>query len=470
MRFAPSQGLPIALSQYAPGKQVWSAGKCYTSGAIYSVMSDERFNAWETRRRYLECRRCGFAETLPVDEADIGEVRDCKACGGSQTFGPARNWMRPPGFAHPIDLVEVTSPDEIQETSYATRAKLTMSTPPEDSGWVSVNENVNALSVRQHLLVSNAGPRKEGYLYCTKCGRIEASTDPHKKILQPHLKPYPERDNKKMCEGSGLTPHLVLGTDFITDIVLFSMRVDSPLRLPPGQYPTEVALRTASEALAKAGAKLLEIEPGELLAEFRPALTKAGTAGLEAEIFLYDTLPGGAGFASQLASRGVEFFRLALNLMKTCPEDCDASCYRCLRSFKNKFEHSLLDRHVGAELLEYLLTGETPSFDARRLKRSAELLAADVARNRDDLKIELKGRVEIPGTGEVIAPIEITRTDGASFIVVVAGPLEIDYPTDAVAKALGGKKAGGTLIAINELMIRGNFPAATDTVLTRVLT
>jgi hypothetical protein len=123
-----------------------------------------------------------------------------------------------------------------------------------------------------------------------------------------------------------------------------------------------------------------------------------------------------------------------------------------------------------AELLEYLLTGETPSFDARRLKRSAELLAADVARNRDDLKIELKGRVEIPGTGEVIAPIEITRTDGASFIVVVAGPLEIDYPTDAVAKALGGKKAGGTLIAINELMIRGNFPAATDTVLTRVLT
>jgi hypothetical protein len=122
------------------------------------------------------------------------------------------------------------------------------------------------------------------------------------------------------------------------------------LRLPPGQYPTEVALRTASEALAKAGAKLLEIEPGELLAEFRPALTKAGTAGLEAEIFLYDTLPGGAGFASQLASRGVEFFRLALNLMKTCPEDCDASCYRCLRSFKNKFEHSLLDRHVGADV------------------------------------------------------------------------------------------------------------------------
>jgi hypothetical protein len=69
-----------------------------------------------------------------------------------------------------------------------------------------------------------------------------------------------------------------------------------------------------------------------------------GMNGLEAEIFLYDTLPGGAGFSTQLAGRGLELFREALSLMKTCPEDCDASCYRCLRSFKNKFEHSLLDR------------------------------------------------------------------------------------------------------------------------------
>ena len=37
MRFAPQQGLSVALSQYASGKQVWISGKCYTSNAIYSV-------------------------------------------------------------------------------------------------------------------------------------------------------------------------------------------------------------------------------------------------------------------------------------------------------------------------------------------------------------------------------------------------------------------------------------------------
>src|SRR5258706_1901500 len=59
-------------------------------------------------------------------------------------------------------------------------------------------------------------------------------------------------------------------------IALFSMQVEPPLRLRPGQYPTDVALRTVSEALANAGSEILEIEPGELMAEYRPSLTPEG--------------------------------------------------------------------------------------------------------------------------------------------------------------------------------------------------
>jgi hypothetical protein len=317
-------------------------------------------------------------------------------------------------------------------------------------------------------LVSNTGPKNEGYLYCTRCGRVEASTDPGKRLLGPHQKPFPERDNKKACEGGALTQHLVLGTDFITDIALFSMQVEAPMRLRPGDYPTDVALRTASEALAKAAAQMLEIEPGELLAEFRPALTKRGTSGLEAEIFLYDTLPGGAGFASQLAGRGEELFRFALNLVKTCPEDCDASCYRCLRSFKNKFEHSLLDRHVGAELLEYLVTGDFPLFDSRRVSRSAELLANDIVRNDPSLCVERDVSIAVPKIGRLTAPIKVTQPDGASFIVIVHGPLEIDHPADPLARALERKADGLEVIAINELAVRGNLPDATKEVIARI--
>ena len=135
MRFAPSQGLPIALSQYAPDKQIWISGKCYSSGAIYSVMPAERYAAWNSRRLYSECTACGFARTYAIGEIDRGEKRDCPACGSEQSFGEAQFWLRPTGFAHPVDVEEVTSPDDIPETSYATRAKLTMQSPSEELRW-----------------------------------------------------------------------------------------------------------------------------------------------------------------------------------------------------------------------------------------------------------------------------------------------------------------------------------------------
>ena len=296
MRFAPSQGLSVALSQYAPGKQVWISGKCYTSGAVYSPMRDERFEAWAARRIYMECSECGFARTFETTEVERGEKRDCEACGGDGSFGPGRIWLRPPGFAHPVDVEEVTSADDMPETSYATRAKLTMGTPDESAGWTTVNDRVRILADRQHLLVSNTGPNKDGYTYCTSCGRIESSHEREPKLNDVHRKPYPENDDKIRCEGINPTRHLVLGTDFITDIALFSLSVESPLNLRPGHSSTNVALRTVSEALAKAACLLLEIEGGELMAEFRPALTPEGKRGSEAEIFLYDTLAGGADF------------------------------------------------------------------------------------------------------------------------------------------------------------------------------
>jgi hypothetical protein len=468
MRFAPSQGLPIALTQYAPGKQIWISGKCYSSGAIYSAIPDERFEAWETKRLYCECKSCGFAKTFPIGgEVERGQVKDCPACGAEETFGEARFWLRPPGFAHPIDVEEVTSPDDMPETSYATRAKLTMETPTEESRWVKVNERVRIMRERNHLLVSNTGPKDDGYSYCVKCGRIEASSEQSPRLSAPHPKPYPD-DREPTCEGNGTTRHIVLGTDFITDIALIAMEVAPPLRLKPGQYPTEVALRTISEAIAKAGSQMLEIEPGELMAEYRPSLTQEGREGLKAEIFLYDTLPGGAGFSSQLVNRGDELLKRALDVVKACPEDCDASCYRCLRSFKNKYEHASIDRHVGAELLEYLLTGQLPKFDAVRVQKSTELLFNDLARQGDP-GISYQEQVPIIVDGRrATVPILATRKDGARYIVALSGPLSEGRPADASLADSTTAKGAPELLVVNELLVRGNLPAATSEVQQRI--
>ncbi len=468
MRFAPQQGLSVALTQYAPSKQVWISGKCYTSGAIYSINPDERYAAWDAKRIYMECSECGFAKTYPASEAARNDTRDCEACGSEEAFGPGRYWFRPPGFAHPIDVLEVTSPDDVPETSYATRAKLSMGTPDEDAGWLAVNERVRVLRSRQHLLVSNTGPGKEGYTYCTGCGRIKASADPSPTLFGLHPKPFPDDDSNQMCEGINSTRHIVLGTDFITDIALISLHVAPPLSLKPGYTSTNVVLRTVSEGLAAAACRLLEIEPGEIMAEFRPALTPGGKAGLEAEIFLYDTLPGGAGFSSQLADRGLELFQLALCIMETCPEQCETSCYRCLRSFKNKFEHTLLDRHVGVELLQYLLSGAYTEFNRERLQSSSRLLYHDLL--RQPVKgVQFSTNIAVSANRKTfIAPILAEFESGQKTIIALSGALTPDYPCDPTLADLGSDSYPVLLIVENELLIRSNLPAASLSVLRKL--
>ncbi len=198
------------------------------------------------------------------------------------------------------------------------------------------------------------------------------------------------------------------------------------------------------------------------MAEYRPALTPAGMVGLEAEIFLYDTLPGGAGFAGQLAARGMELFQEALMLMKTCPENCDASCYRCLRSFKNKFEHGQLDRHVGAELLKFLITDQMQPFSPKRVAASTRILLLDLERRTDTgIVFEADAVVAVPGMGDVEVPILATLPDGRLFVIAVTGSLTSDHPVDPLIAAMREKWDGGVVIPVNELLVRGNLPHAT---------
>ena len=336
-----------------------------------------------------------------------------------------------------------------------------MQTPSEESKWTDINERVRVLKERKHLLVSNTGPKKDGYTYCVKCGCIEATSEPTPLLTATHPKPYPD-EKEPNCEGAGTTRHIVLGTDFITDIALFSLEVAAPLRLKPGQYATDVALRTVSEALAKAASLILEIEPGELMAEYRPSLTPEGRDGLKAEIFLYDTLPGGAGFASQLVGHGAYLFKRALQIVQTCPENCDASCYRCLRSFKNKFEHALLDRHVAADLLEYVITGALPEFDPQRLRKSTARLYHDLLRQDDPAVTFATGvSVSLPEMGELELPICAVRADGKRFAIALCGPLTNDYAADPAIRRLRDAGADIGVIVVNELLVRGNLPAAT---------
>jgi len=464
-RFTPSQGLPVALSQYAPGKEVWIGNKLWTSGAVYSPIRHDRYRAWLTRRLYYECQYCHYTMTTSLDEGTRGETKDCEACGGHGTFGPARYWLRPPGFAHPVSKEEGTSPDDQPARSYATRAKLTMHTPPDESKWTRLNDHIRVHYTRQHLLVTNRGPREEGYTYCTKCGLIEP-TALHKGVVgAAHRKPYPDPTDAN-CSGAGATKGIVLGTDFISDVLLVSINVHPPLTLVPSLLPTDAALRSVSEALTKAACARLELEATELQAEYRSALTAAGRKGLEAEIYLYDTLPGGAGFAQRVGQLGLAVFEEALQILEACPENCDRSCYRCLRSYKNKFEHDLLDRHLGASLLRFLLYGSYPTLDSDRVAASTTMLFEDLHRqNLDGVTVKRNQSMTLPGFGQVTAPIYVKLKTGREFIIGLHGPLTPDEPSDSALRELKKSRPSVAVLLCDELVVRRNLPAATSRII-----
>ena len=465
-QFAPSQALSVALSQYAPNKEVWIANRLFRSGAIFSPGRRERVEAWRAKRLYYECSNCRFACTKERDVGTKGESIDCPACGMLGTLGKARYWFRPPGFAHPVDVPENESAEELQELSYATRAKLDAPSPkPGEGTWQRVGARVRGHYLRRHLLVTNAGPRHDGYTYCALCGRIEPTSPPTSKLSKPHLKPYPD-SKKPLCPGGAAAIGVCLGSDFITDILLVSMRVDAPVRLTPGILATEIAMRTVCEAIAKATCIELELEDGEVQSDFRSALSEGGQSGIEVEVYLYDTLPGGAGFARRAGDRLPRILERASEVLAAC--SCDASCYNCLRSFKNKMEHDRLDRHIGRDLLEYLLRGTLPTLSAKRESTAVRVLAEDVARQAgSDVAAVVDSDVEVLGLGSVRVPLWIQGTAGQQLAVCVTHPLTPHTPADSQLVEVRELTAT-PVMAISELTVRRNLPSATQQVLSAI--
>jgi len=213
----------------------------------------------------------------------------------------------------------------------------------------------------------------------------------------------------------------------------------------------------------------LGLEASELQAEYRPALTEAGRLGQEAEIYVYDTLPGGAGFVRRVGELGLHVFEDALDILEHCPEQCDRSCYRCLRSYKNKLEHDLLDRQLGASLLRFLLDGTSPALDESRLNGAIDLLFEDLQRHGlNNATMERNGIVGVEGIGDVTAPILVRRNTGDSLIVGLHNPLTPDEPHDDQLRDVKEYAASCPVLLVDEILVRRNLPRATTHVMSRI--
>jgi hypothetical protein len=119
-------------------------------------------------------------------------------------------------------------------------------------------------------------------------------------------------------------------------------------------------------------------------------------------------------------------------------------------------------------LLEFLLSGTHADFDQERLRKSTELLYNDLLRQGyAGVQFQANAQHAVKGKGKAVVPILGTVEDGRQFVIALSAPLAINYPDAASVRELQQESCDG-IIVINELLVRGNLPAATREVRQRM--
>lgn len=453
IRYSPQLGLNQALSSYAPGREVWVNGERHYSFAIWTPFNRrDCWQAWFGMKVYFECDHCGYARVEQrSDEHYVGQVLDCPACGTAGSLGVGTRWFRPPGFAHPVDVDAELPLEDSPAPTRPTRAKLsapfTDSGPPASVGEAANGAGYEIWTAKQRLVLTNTGSRdqmKPGFLYCPRCGRAEPNGWEAGKFRHGgHPRPNPNHHpHGASCNGTPTV--VVLGNEFETDIALFRFQLGGSVTLPPGSTVAKIVLTTVAEALASAAAKLLDIEESDIGAEFRVAMTSGGRTGRQVEVYLYDLTPGGAGFVRAAVNDPEHLFETALKRLESC--HCTHSCYECLRSYKNKWDHKYLDRKLGAAFLRHVVLGEHPTIAAEDDIRLFRPLKQDL--EEAGLKVvALDGAIKLPGLADRVVVVGHPMTSGEAGSVNGRLRISEDLP----------------YVVVDQLLIDRALPAAVKT-------
>ena len=445
LRHSPQLGVNQALSSYAPGREVWVDGQSHLSLALWTPFgSREVINAYRSQKVYFECRDCGYATLKPRDADHYqDQYLECPACHGAASLGPGLRWITPPGFAHPVDREPGLPLDNAPAPTRPTRAKL--SAPFSDARAVTVEHTTasgagyQAWTGKDDLLLTNKGSgdaKKPGFRYCPLCGRIEPNGWSGGDLGGAHSRPNPDLGRRPArCSGAPVT--LTLGNVFRTDIALIRFAFADGVRLAPGSVTGRIVMTTVAEALASAAAKSQQIDESEIGAEYRTARTTAGGRGQEIEVYMYDLTPGGAGFVQAAVRNLPALLAAARDKLATC--DCPDSCYSCLRSYKNKWDHPYLHRLLALAFLDHVISGQPCELDAQLEEQLLERLA-------DDLRES--GR-------------ELAR-DGAALSLAGGRRVVVGHALTPGVGATGRARAVPDAIVIDQLLIERALPAAVD--------
>lgn len=325
-----TRDLKLAISEYGPGSSIVAGGYVWQSAGL-KILPDRRLE----EIHYYACI-CGAFQIVGAGQAPNA----CPHCGESHKRAHAGRYVRPEfGF-----VTDTRRPGRAStrrpDRQYSTRMAFANYVGKEPRDYVELFSGIRAGSPAAARLVTiNTGKGQRGFMFCQLCG-FAAPIIVGKKFNREHPRP-----SGGTCKGE-VTFGVDIGHDFITDVL--------ELRLTSPHIRAQVEYWSIAYSLLEGAALALAIRRDDLDVTMRVALDGGQS------VFIFDSVPGGAGHVFRVGEHLAFVLRKALDRVTACTCEDSTSCYECLRAFGNQRLHSHLQRGVAKRFLEAAL-GESLS-------------------------------------------------------------------------------------------------------------
>ena len=281
-------------------------------------------------------------------------AKTCPFCG-SNDLKITREMMRPWGFA-PRNAEAI--PDvQLSEEYTAVQQPLYSTLPDAEKMKLAPGcKNIRIASrTNQRIIMLNKGSDDKGFMVCKDCGAAMPGDDIS--ALNDVNRPYKSKYARSKCRHVN-SFNVNLGYDFITDMLVLEFTIDDKIidaRRSDNPWLIRAA-QSLAEALRLVASKKLDVEFTELVTGYR---LRTGTEASYVDVYLYDSLSSGAGYAVSVADAIDELLSDMKELLSSC--DCESACSKCLKHYRNQYVHGILDRFAALQLLGWGVGGKKAS-------------------------------------------------------------------------------------------------------------
>ena len=351
LEYDVQRGLDVAISEYAPGRAIVVDKKTYQIGGLFVPGSERRKGAFlRPARAYMDdpnyrkhiqtcpdCNWFGLAEE---------NYKACPFCGG-ENLVDGGDMLRPWGFA-PRDAKPIQEVQLTEEYSYAQQPLYSTLPEADEMNPIKGTSHIRMASrTNQRIIMLNQGVENHGFMICPDCGA--AAPGDTADVLREFGRPYTSRFSMAPCKHAGAV-NVKLGYDFVTDMLVLEFALDEDkINTAHKNNPwLDRAAQSLAEALRLAASKQLDVEFTELVTGYR---LRSNMSGYFVDIYLYDSLSSGAGYAVSVAAQIDTLLDQVYQLLNGC--DCHGACHKCLKHYRNQHMHGMLDRFMALDLLRW---------------------------------------------------------------------------------------------------------------------